>query len=103
MAIKINKPLTTSEGFTVNETFGFLGIYLLGDSWTNIAYFKSEADYLAGKQSLNIPELPSRCGLALDAQEFWSTDLMTNIHDQCIAQIEAVTGAGTCSIVTLEP
>jgi len=103
MAIKINKPLTTSEGFTVNETFGFLGIYILNDSWVNIAYFKSEADYLAGKQSLNIPELPSRCGLALDAQEFWGTDLMTNIHDQCITQIEAVTGAGTCTIITLEP
>jgi len=103
MAIKINKPLVTSEGFTVNETFGFLGIYILNSSWTNIAYYKSEADYLAGKQSLNIPELPSRCGLEISAETFWSKDLATNIHEQCVTQIEAVTGAGTCEIITLEP
>ena len=93
MAIKITKPLVTQEGFAVNECFGFLSIYMLSDSWSNIAYYKSEADYLAGKQSLNIQELPS----------FWGTELATDIHDQCIAQIEAVIGTGTCTIVTLEP
>jgi hypothetical protein len=103
MAILINKPLVTQEGFEVNQCFGFLSIYLLGDAWTNIAYYKSEADYLAGKQSLNIQELPSRCGLTLTAETFWGTQLATDITNQCIAQIEAVIGAGTCTIITLEP
>lgn len=103
MAIQINKTLVTQEGFEVTQCFGFLSIYLLNDQWTNIAYYKSEADYEAGKQSLNIQELPSRCGLTISAETFWGTELATNIHDQCIAQIEAVIGAGTCSIVTLEP
>jgi len=103
MAIQINKPLVTQEGFEVNECFGFLSIYLLGDQWVNIAYYKSEADYLAGKQSLNIQELPSRCGLNITAETFWGTQLATDITNQCIAQIEAVIGTGTCTIVTLEP
>lgn len=103
MAIQINKPLVTQEGFEVNQCFGFLSIYLLQDSWTNIAYYKSEADYLAGKQSLNIQELPSRCGLTLTAQQFWGNSLAADITNQCIAQIEAVIGTGTCTIITLEP
>lgn len=103
MAIKITKPLVTQEGFEVNECFGFLSIYLLSDCWTNIAYYKSEADFEAGKQSLNIQELPSRCGLTLTAQEFWGNALAADITNQCIAQIEAVIGTGTCTIVTLEP
>jgi len=103
MAIKITKPLVTQEGFEVNECFGFLSIYLLSDSWTNIAYYKSEADYLAGKQSLNIQELPSRCGVTLTAEQFWGNALAADITNQCIAQIEAVIGTGTCTIITLEP
>jgi hypothetical protein len=67
MAILINKPLVTQEGFEVNECFGFLSIYILSDVWANIAYYKSEADFEAGKQSLNIQELPSRCGLTISA------------------------------------
>lgn len=103
MAIKINKTLTTNEGFEVNECFGFLSIFMLGDSWVNLAYYKSEADFASGKQSLNIEELPSRCSLSISATEFWGTTLMTDIHNQCITQIEAVIGAGTCTIETLEP
>jgi hypothetical protein len=103
MAIKITKPLVTQEGFEVNECFGFLSIYLLDSSWVNIAYYKSEADFEAGKQSLNIQELPSRCGLTLSAQQFWGNALASDITNQCIAQIEAVIGAGTCTIITLEP
>lgn len=103
MAIKVNKPLETSEGFTVNECFGFLNIYILNDSWCNISYFKSEADYVAGKQALNLPNLPSRVSLNLDAETFWGTELATAIHETCITDIEAVTGSGTCTIITLEP
>jgi|LakMenEpi03Aug12_release.lakeMendotaPanAssembly.Ray.scaffolds.fasta_scaffold482944_1 hypothetical protein len=103
MAIKINKPLETSEGFAVDTCFGFLNIYLLNDSWCNISYFKSEADYVAGKQSLNLPNLPSRVSLSLDAETFWGTALAESIHEVCVTDIEAVTGAGTCEIVTLEP
>jgi hypothetical protein len=52
---------------------------------------------------LNIQELPSRCGLTLSAQQFWGNALASDITNQCIAQIEAVIGAGTCTIITLEP
>jgi hypothetical protein len=103
MAIKVSTPLETSEGFTVNECFGFLNIYILNDSWCNISYFKSEADYASGKQALNLPNLPSRVSLDLSAETFWGTELATNIHEKCIVDIEAVTGSGTCAIVTLEP
>ena len=103
MAIQIDKTLVTQEGFVVDQCFGFLSIYILGDCWTNLAYYKSEADYLAGKQSLNIQELPSRCGLTLSAQQFWGNALAADITNQCIAQIEAVIGTGTCTIITLEP
>ena len=102
MAIQIDKTLVTQEGFVVDQCFGFLSIYLLDSSWVNIAYYKSEADYEAGKQSLNIQELPSRCGLTLSAQQFWGNALAADITNQCIAQIEAVIGAGTCTIITLE-
>lgn len=102
MAIKISKELTTQEGFTVTECFGFLSIYLLNDAWTNVSYFKSEADYLAGKQPLNIEELPSRVGLELTAAEFWGTTLASDMHATVKTAVEEVTGADTVTIVTLE-
>jgi hypothetical protein len=102
MAIKISKELTTQEGFTVSECFGFLSIYLLNDAWTNISYFKSEADYLAGKQPLNIEELPSGVSLELTAAEFWGTSLAANMHADVKTAIEAVIGEGTVTVVTLE-
>ena len=102
MAIKISKELTTQEGFTVSECFGFLSIYLLNDAWTNISYFKSEADYVAGKQALNIEGLPSRVSLEITAEEFWGTSLAADMHADVKAAVEAVTGEGTVTIVTLE-
>ena len=102
MAIKISKELTTQEGFTVSECFGFLSIYLLNDAWTNISYFKSEADYLAGKQPLNIEGLPSRVGLELTAAEFWGTSLAADMHADVKTAVEAITGEGTVTVVTLE-
>lgn len=102
MALSINKTLTTAEGFEVSGAFAFLNIYLLNDNWVNISYFKSEADWLSGKQSLNLPELPSRVGTDLTVAEFWGDGLVSLIHDKCIAKIEEVTGEGTVSIVTTE-
>ena len=102
MAIKISKELTTQEGFTVSECFGFLSIYLLNDAWTNISYFKSEADYLDGKQSLNIAELPSNVRFELTPAEFWGTELATVMHTAVKSAVEEVTGENTVSIVTLE-
>lgn len=103
MAIKVTKDLVTSEGFAVSECFCFLSIYLTNGTWSNCAYYKSEADYEAGKQPLNIQELPTRFDLTISAETFWGTELATDIHNQCITQIEAVIGTGTCEIVTLEP
>jgi hypothetical protein len=102
MALSINKTLTTAEGFEVSGAFAFLNIYLINDNWVNISYFKSEADWLSGKQSLNLPELPSRVSTNLTVDEFWGDGLMTLIHDKCKVQIEEVTGEGTVSIVTTQ-
>jgi len=102
MAIKITKELTTQEGFVVQECFGFLSIFMLNDSWTNVAYFKSEADYLAGKQPLNIAELPSRVSLDITAEQFWGTTLATDMHDKVKTAVEEVIGENTVTIVTLE-
>lgn len=102
MALSINKTLTTAEGFEVSGALAFLNIYLLNDNWVNLSYFKSEEDWKAGKQSLNLPELPSRVSTDLTVEEFWGPALATLIHEKCQEQIEAVTGEGTVSIVTTE-
>jgi hypothetical protein len=65
MAVNISKDLTTQEGFVVSECFGFLSIYLLNDSWTNVSYFKSEADYLVKQFEDDIQKLT----LLLDRQK----------------------------------
>ena len=98
MAIKVNSSITTNEGFVVDGAFAFLNIYLVNSNWVNISYFKSEEDWTAGAQSLNV-NLPSRVGLDLTNEEFWSTELITNIHNKCVAEIEVQTGEGTCTIV----
>jgi hypothetical protein len=102
MALSINKTLTTAEGFEVSGALGFLNIYLLNDNWVNISYFKSEEDWKAGKQSLNLPELPSRVSTELTVEEFWGDGLATLIHNKCLSKIEEVTGEGTVTIVTTE-
>jgi hypothetical protein len=99
MALSINTSLTTAEGFEVTSAFAFLNIYLINDNWVNISYFKSQEDWVAGKQSLNLPTLPSRVSTNLTVDEFWGDGLMTLIHDKCITEIETVTGAGTVTIV----
>jgi hypothetical protein len=98
MAIQVNATVTTNEGFVVNSAVAFLNIYLVNSNWVNISYYKSEADWTAGAQSLNV-NLPSRVGLDLTVTEFWSPELITNIHEKCVAEIELQTGAGTCTIV----
>jgi hypothetical protein len=99
MALSINTSLTTAEGFEVTSAFAFLNIYLINDNWVNISYFKSQEDWVAGKQSLNLPSLPSRVSTNLTVEEFWGDGLMTLIHDKCISEIEIVTGEGTVTIV----
>jgi hypothetical protein len=99
MALSINTSLTTAEGFEVTSAFAFLNIYLINDNWVNISYFKSQEDWVAGKQSLNLPTLPSRVSTNLTVDEFWGDGLMTLIHDKCITEIETVTGEGTVTIV----
>jgi len=101
MALQINTTLTTDEGFEVTGALGYLNIFILapGSNWVNLSYFKSEADWLAGKAPLNLNGLPSNVQTELTNEEFWGTDLATLIHDKCLAQIEEVTGEGTVVIV----
>lgn len=101
MAIKINTPITTDEGFVVDNAFGYLNIYILApnSNWVNLNYYKSEEDFIAGKSPLNVSAIPSQVQTELTSFEFWGTALTTTIHNKCIAKIEEVLGEGTVEIV----
>ena len=101
MAIKINTPITTDEGFVVDNAFGYLNIYILApnSNWVNLNYYKSEEDFIAGKSPLNINTIPSQVQTELTNAEFWGTDLATVITEKCVLAIEAVTGSGTVEII----
>ena len=100
MALQINTTLTTDEGFEVTGALGYLNIYILapGSNWVNLSYFKSEADWLAGKAPLNLNDLPNNVQTELTNEEFWGSGLATLIHNKCLAKIEEVTGEGTVEI-----
>lgn len=102
MAIKINTPITTDEGFVVDNAFGYLNIYLLtpGSNWVNLNYYKSEEDFVVGKSPLNINTIPSQVQTELTKDEFWGTNLAMTITNKCVDAIEAITGAGTVEIIT---
>lgn len=102
MALQINTTITTDEGFEVTDAFGYLNIFILApnSNWVNLSYFKSEADWIAGKTPLNVSSLPNQVQTELTGSEFWSTTLAVTIHEKCVNAIEEVTGAGTVSILT---
>ena len=103
MAIQVNANVQTADGFTV-QPFAFLDIQLYQPfSRALITYYKDKAAYEAGQSPVNVPTLPTLSDSNLTAEEFWGTELATTIHDKAIALIEEVTGAGTCTIVKLEP
>lgn len=101
MAIKINTPLTTDEGFEVSNAFGYLNIYILApnSNWVNLNYYKSEEDFIAGKSPLNVSSIPNQVQTELTNTEFWGTALATVITEKCVAAIEAVTGENTVEII----
>jgi hypothetical protein len=101
MALQINSTLTTDEGFEVSNFFGYLNIYILqpNTNWVNLSYFKSEADWLSGKQPLNIQSLPSVVQTELNSEDFWGQDLAMTIHNKCVSQIESVTGPNTVEVI----
>lgn len=101
MAIQINTDVQTADGFTV-QPFAFLDIQMYQPfSRALITYYKDEAAYQSGQSPVNVPSLPSLSDSNLTAEEFWGTELATVIHDKAIAVIEEVTGAGSCTIVSL--
>jgi len=102
MALSINTTITTDEGFEVSNAFGYLNIFILApqSNWVNLSYFKSEADWVSGKAPLNVSTLPNQVQTELTSEEFWSTTLATTIHEKCQTAIEAITGAGTVTILT---
>lgn len=102
MALSINTTITTDEGFEVTDAFGYLNIFILApnSNWVNLNYYKSEADWVSGKAPLNVSTLPNQVQTELTSNQFWSTTLALTIHEKCQAQIEAITGAGTVTILT---
>jgi hypothetical protein len=102
MALSINTTITTDEGFDVTDAFGYLNIFILApnSNWVNLSYFKSEADWLAGKSPLNISSLPNQVQTELTSEEFWGTSLANLIHEKCKSKIEEVTGENSVSILS---
>jgi len=100
MAIKINTPITTDEGFVVDNAFGYLNIYILApnSNWVNLNYYKSEEDFIAGKSPLNVSSIPSQVQTELTSEEFWG-NTATVVHNKCIAAIEAVVGEGNVVLI----
>lgn len=101
MALSINTTITTDEGFEVSNAIGYLNIYILapGSNWVNLNYYKSEADWQAGKAPLNVNTIPNQVQTELTKEEFWGPSLTTTIHNKCLAKIEEVTGEGTVTIL----
>lgn len=102
MALQINTTVTTDEGFEVSNAFAYLNIYILApqSNWVNINYYKSEADWVAGKSPLNINTLPNQVQTELTSTEFWGSNLALLIHEKCQSSIEAITGPNTVEILT---
>ena len=102
MALSINTPITTDEGFVVDNAFCYLNIYILSpnSNWCNLSYYKSESDWVSGKTPLTISTLPNQVQTELTSNEFWSTTLALTISEICQAAVEQVTGAGTVTILT---
>jgi len=100
MALNINTTVTTDEGFEVSNAFGYLNIFILapGSNWVNLSYFKSEQDWIDGKQPLNVSDLPNQVQTELNTTEFWGDALAMTIHEKCKSKIEEVTGANTVTI-----
>jgi len=101
MAIKINTPITTDEGFVVDNAYGYLNIYILApnSNWVNLNYYKSEEDFAAGKSPLNVSAIPSQVQTELTDAQFWGTALATVITEKCVIAIEDITGSGTVEII----
>ena len=101
MAIKINTTVTTDEGFTVDNAFGYLNIYILApnSNWVNINFYKSEQDWIEGKSPLNVNTLPNQVQTELTTEEFWGDGLTLLIHNKCKSAIEEVTGENTVTII----
>lgn len=101
MAIKINTPITTDEGFVVDNAFGYLNIYILApnSNWVNLNYYKSEQDFIEGKSPLNVSSIPNQVQTELTNSEFWGTALATIITEKCVTAIEVITGPGTVEII----
>ena len=102
MALSINTPITTDEGFVVDNAFCYLNIYILSpnSNWCNLSYYKSESDWVSGKTPLTISTLPNQVQTELTSNEFWSTTLALTISEKCQAAVEQITGAGTVTILT---
>ena len=102
MALSINTPITTDEGFVVDNAFCYLNIYILSpnSNWCNLSYYKSESDWISGKTPLTISTLPNQVQTELTSNEFWSTTLALTISEKCQAAVEQVTGTGTVTILT---
>jgi hypothetical protein len=100
MAIQINKSVETADGFEV-QPFCYLFIQCYNPGFSNciLTYFKNEAAFQAGAQSLNIPSLPSAFNAEITSAEFWGPQLAMDYHNKAIAAIEAVIGPNSCTIV----
>jgi hypothetical protein len=100
MAIQINTTVETAEGFQV-KPFCYLLIQCYNPGFSNciLSYYKDQAAFESGAQTLNIPSLPSAFNAEITAAEFWGPQLALDYHNKAVAAIEAITGPNSCTIV----
>lgn len=97
MAININTTVETYNGFQVDSAWAFIHIDLRKQGFCTLKFYRSKDSFNNGDRPLNL-NLPSRVKTQLTNEQFWSSDAIETLHNRCIAKIESVTGAGTCTI-----
>lgn len=91
MALTINTTITTQEGIEISNTYGRVSV--ADQKWgkslqCGLDIYASEAAFLAGLESLNLPSL-AYAEVAYD-RTTESTDILDVAHDALIAQLAAV-------------
>lgn len=99
--LQIKKTLVTHQGFEVKDPVCFLEFYFLGRiQFINFFYYKSKEDCHEGAPQLIFPELPGKIDLKISSADFFEDGLITNLHNICKNEIEAITGKKTVNLVT---
>lgn len=93
--------MKTADGFQVDRPFCYLFIQAFnpGQSMCLLMYYRDQKAWKNGEMQIRLPELPTAFNADITADEFWGDKLATVYHKKAMAQIEQITGPGSCEIV----